>query len=70
MAVLTERLKPREAASGKAYSAWRISDLAGANMTLFLFGAAHEQLAKDGSEGSVLALFGAQVCCRSVAQAL
>ena len=61
MAVLTEKLKPKESASGRAFSMWRLSDLQGTNLSLFLFGKAHEELWKDQFEGAVVAVWGPQV---------
>ena len=40
---------------------WRLSDLQGTNLSLFLFGKAHEELWKDQFEGAVVAVWGPQV---------
>ncbi|KAL0042006.1 hypothetical protein WJX77_000505 [Trebouxia sp. C0004] len=56
IAVLTEK-GTKESASGRAYSIWRLSDLQGTNVTLFLFGKAQTGLWKE-TEGSVIAVFG------------
>ena len=61
MAVLTEKLKPKESASGRAFSMWRLSDLQGTNLSLFLFGRAHEESWKDQFEWAVVAVWGPQV---------
>eukprot|EP00891_Asterochloris_glomerata_P006657 jgi/Astpho2/6657/fgenesh1_pg.00101_%23_46_t len=60
VAVLTEKLKPKESASGRAFSMWRLSDLQGTNLSLFLFGRAHEESWKDQFEGAVVAVWGPQ----------
>ncbi|KAA6429228.1 MAG: MCM10 protein [Trebouxia sp. A1-2] len=56
IAVLTEK-GTKESASGRAYSIWRLSDLQGTNVSLFLFGKAQTGLWKE-TEGSIIAVFG------------
>lgn len=60
IAVLTEK-GTKESAAGRAYSIWRLSDLQGTNVSLFLFGKAQSGLWKE-TEGSVIAVFGPEVC--------
>ncbi|KAL0050163.1 hypothetical protein WJX82_005580 [Trebouxia sp. C0006] len=55
IAVLTEK-GTKESASGRAYSIWRLSDLQGTNVSLFLFGKAQTGLWKE-TEGSIIAVF-------------
>lgn len=62
IAVLTEK-GTKESAAGRAYSIWRLSDLQGTNVSLFLFGKAQTGLWKE-TEGSVIAVFGPEVCCQ------
>ena len=59
IAVLTEK-GTKESAKGNAYSIWRLSDLQGTNVSLFLFGKAQTGLWKE-SEGSVVAVFNPEV---------
>ena len=59
IAVLTEK-GTMESASGRPYSIWRLSDLQGTNVSLFLFGKAQTGLWKE-SEGSVIAVFHPEV---------
>ncbi|KAL3163124.1 hypothetical protein ABBQ32_009538 [Trebouxia sp. C0010 RCD-2024] len=55
IAVVTEK-STKESAKGNAYGIWRLSDLQGANVSLFLFGKAQTGLWKE-TEGSVVAIF-------------
>ncbi len=64
IAVLTEK-GTKESASGRAYSIWRLSDLQGTNVSLFLFGKAQTGLWKE-TEGSIIAVFRPEVCSPAV----
>lgn len=59
IAVVTEK-STKESAKGNAYGIWRLSDLQGTNVSLFLFGKAQTGLWKE-TEGSVVALFNPEV---------
>lgn len=59
IAVVTEK-SIKESAKGSAYGIWRLSDLQGTNVSLFLFGKAQTGLWKE-TEGSVVALFNPEV---------
>ena len=59
IAVLTEK-STKESASGRSYAIWRLSDLQGTNVSLFLFGKAQTGLWKE-SEGAVIAIFNPEV---------
>lgn len=59
IAVVTEK-SIRESAKGNVYGIWRLSDLQGTNVSLFLFGKAQTGLWKE-TEGSVVALFNPEV---------
>ncbi|GAQ88020.1 hypothetical protein KFL_003940110 [Klebsormidium nitens] len=58
-AVLSEKMTPRESASGRKYGLWKVTDLAGFTCSLFLFGDAFEAHWKE-SEGSVVGLLNAK----------
>lgn len=59
IAVVAEK-STKESAKGNAYGIWRLSDLQGTNVSLFLFGKAQTGLWKE-TEGSVVALFNPEV---------
>ena len=59
IAVVTEK-SIKESAKGNAYGIWRLSDLQGTNVSLFLFGKAQTGLWKE-TEGSVVVLFNPEV---------
>ncbi|KAL4421928.1 hypothetical protein ABPG77_005212 [Micractinium sp. CCAP 211/92] len=56
IAVVGERSKPRETATGRTYSIWKVTDLDQSSLSLFLFGAAHDDLWRE-PEGTIVALF-------------
>lgn len=57
--VVTEQ-GTKQSAKGRAYGIWRLSDLQGTNVSLFLSGKAQAGLLKE-TEGSVVAVFNAEV---------
>lgn len=59
IAVVTEK-STKESAKGNAYGIWRLSDLQGTNVSLFLFGKAQTGLWKE-TQGSVVAIFNPEV---------
>ncbi|CAL5219574.1 g1434 [Coccomyxa viridis] len=59
IAVLTEKSRPRQSASGQTYSMWKVSDLAGVTVTVLLFGDAHQSLYRE-SEGAIMAICNAR----------
>ncbi|KAL4437421.1 hypothetical protein ABPG75_004560 [Micractinium tetrahymenae] len=56
IAVVGEKSKPRETATGRTYSIWKVTDLDQTGLSLFLFGAAHDDLWRE-PEGTIVALF-------------
>lgn len=59
IAVVTEQ-DTKESAKGNVYGIWRLSDLQGTNVSLFLSGKAQADLSKE-TEGSLVALFNPEV---------
>ncbi|BDA42677.1 probable protein MCM10 homolog at N-terminal half [Coccomyxa sp. Obi] len=53
--VLVEKSKPCVSSKGDMYSRWKLSDLDGTTVTMFLFGDAHQDNFRE-SEGSVVAI--------------
>ncbi|EIE24646.1 hypothetical protein COCSUDRAFT_46891 [Coccomyxa subellipsoidea C-169] len=56
--VLVEKSKPRSSAKGSMYSLWKLSDLDGTMVTMFLFGDSHQEHFRE-SEGSLVAIMNA-----------
>ncbi|CAL8467671.1 g7209 [Coccomyxa elongata] len=56
--VLVEKSKPCVSSKGDMYSRWKLSDLDGTTVTVFLFGDAHQNNFRE-SEGSVVAIVNA-----------
>ena len=59
IAVVTEK-HTKKSAKGNTYGIWRLSDLQGTNVSLFLTGKAQADLSKE-TEGSVVAVFKPEV---------
>ncbi|KAL4855109.1 hypothetical protein ACK3TF_004331 [Chlorella vulgaris] len=62
--VVGEKSKPRETATGRSYSIWKVTDLDQTSISLFLFSAAHSDLSRE-CEGTIVALMAprASRCC-------
>ncbi|PRW60422.1 MCM10-like protein [Chlorella sorokiniana] len=58
--VIGEKSRPRETASGRPYSIWKVTDLDQTCVSLFLFSGAHDDLWRE-AEGTIVALFSPKV---------